>query len=111
MLLAFSLGNRRGRHNDALGLQIASWTWGAVQSEHDLYRRMVSKDPGRQQRALAAFEDSFAILGEARLLMHCLTLQGVVRLEGVCVAKEPCRRVTGLLLEYFPKGDLQNVVE
>lgn len=78
--------------------------------EHDLYRGMASSDPILQKKVREVFEDTFTTLEEAQILMHCRVLQGVVRLNGVCITKDPCRRVTGLLLEYFPRGDLHDVL-
>lgn len=91
------------------GLQICNWC--GVESEHELYAGMICGSLSRRKRVVRAFENSFDILDEARFLLHCRTLPGTVPLEGVCIVKDPCRRVTGLLLEYFPKGDLESLLE
>lgn len=92
-----------------LGVQIDSWAY--VESEMHMYTAMSSHDyPDWQKSVTAAFEESFEILDEARILMHCRSLPGVISLEGVCITTYPCRRVSSLLFEYLARGDLGDLI-
>lgn len=92
-----------------LGLQIVSWAY--IEAETDIYTGMHNHDDLKLQKMVTeAFEQSFDILEEARILMHCRALPGVVFLHGVSISTYPCRRVTGLLLEYLPRGDLSKLL-
>lgn len=94
---------------EGVGLQLYTAT--GVESERDIYTGLVCEHDGVREDVIAGYEESFAILDEARALLRCRSLPGVVHLAGACIVTEPVRRVTGLLLEYCPGGDLEDLLE
>lgn len=75
-----------------------------------MYKAMACRQFSLRRMAVKAFEHTFEILDEARALMHCRSLPGVVRLAGVSLITDPCRRVSGHLFDYYPRGNLVNVL-
>eukprot|EP00884_Botryococcus_braunii_P002172 jgi/Botrbrau1/11956/Bobra.341_1s0021.1 len=45
-----------------------------------------------------------------QMTIHCHKLDGVVKCEAVVVVEEPCLRVVGILMDYYRKGDLDDLI-
>jgi hypothetical protein len=83
-------------------------------SEYDLYRGMNSSYTCihiRMREAVETLvESGFDFLHEIQQQVRCHKLPGVLKVEAVLVAAEPCKRVRGLMTQFCPRGTLRDVL-
>jgi hypothetical protein len=79
-------------------------------SEYDYYRAMNSDLWNLRESANYMFEQCFELLHEMQQQLRCHEVPGILRLEAIVVAEEPCPRVRGMMTPFCHRGTLARVL-
>jgi hypothetical protein len=79
-------------------------------TEDDLYRGMNSSHTDVRQCSKRLYDRGFDLLHEIQQQVRCQNLPGVLKVEAVVVAAEPCAHIRGLMTQFCPRGTLEDVL-